>query len=298
MTGIQGQVSAEYAGILGLAAILGAVLALIAGPPLVHAVRDALIAVLSGSAPASVSAAAGAADIADVQSAVSSGNDAVTPDAVLLALRTRHGRERAVAISDALVLAAALDAAPWMRAPRTYRAWKSFSDGPYQAADATVQLDRDVESPTAPPAVAWITVAEGRRALASLVEDHLDLGSLVMDVLPGPGGLKVLRGTRHFTRVAANRLPRAVDGVVTGTEIIDLIPADAGDVPPGTRAGDVVVAWPAHRAFWRDGHRVPSALVDLGDAFERQPAPVDYRHIVYFRPGPNGLRVIGEAFRA
>ena len=43
---------------------------------------------------------------------------------------------------------------------------------------------------------------------------------------------------------------------------------------------------------------MPSAFVDLGHGLGRIPAPHDYRHIVYFRSGPAGLRVIGEAFRA
>ena len=141
-------------------------------------------------------------------------------------------------------------------------------------------------------------MAEQRRVLASLFAHHTSFAALVMDVLPGSGGLKLFRGARRMTQIATDRLPRAVDDLVTGNEIIDLIAADGGDVPPGARAGDVVVAWPAHRTFWRDGNEVPSAFVDLGHGFGRIPAPHDYRHIVYFRPGPAGLRVIGEAFRA
>ena len=297
MTGVEGQASAEYAGLLALAAVLGATLALIAGPPLVHAVRDALAAVLSGSVREPLPADVGAADIADVQSAIS-GDEALTPDAARLALTRRHGPERAAAISDALVLAAARGAAPWMRRPHAYRAWKRFSDGPYREDAATIHGDRDVESPTAQPAVAWITVAEQRRVLASVLAHHTSFASLVMDVLPGSGGLKLFRGARRMTQIATDRLPRAVDDLVTGNEIVDLITADGGDVPPGARAGDVVVAWPAHRTFWRDGEEVPSAFVDLGHGLGRIPAPHDYRHIVYLRSGPAGLRVIGEAFRA
>ena len=50
VTGVHGQASVEYAGLLALAAVLGATLALIAGPPLVHAVRNALTAVLTSHA--------------------------------------------------------------------------------------------------------------------------------------------------------------------------------------------------------------------------------------------------------
>jgi hypothetical protein len=298
MTGIEGQASAEYAGLLALAAILGATLALIAGPPLVHGVRSALAAVLPGSAAQPTSVPAGAADIADVQAAVYGGQNALTPDAALLALARRHGRERASAISQALLLEAALDAAPWMRSPRTYRAWESFGDGPYREDVATIRGDRDVEHPTGLPVVAWITVAEQRRALASLFAYHASGAALVMDVLPGSGALKLFRGTRRLAQAAVDRLPRAADDVVTGNEVIDLIAADDDEVPPGARAGDVIVAWPAHRTFWRGGSELASASVDLGEGLGRRPAPHDYRHIVYFRPGPSGLRVIGEAFRA
>ena len=75
-----GQASVEYAGLLAVAAVLGAALALIAGPPLVGASRDALAAVLvrlsHGRRPQSH---ASAADIADVQSALLPGDERADP---------------------------------------------------------------------------------------------------------------------------------------------------------------------------------------------------------------------------
>ena len=135
MTSIQGQASAEYAGLLALAAILGATLALIAGPPLVHAIRGALSGALSGTTRGSAPVVARAADVADLQSALLATDAAVTPDAALVALRSRHGDVRAREIADALVLDAARAAAPWLGRPRTYRAWLRLPDGPYEAPE-------------------------------------------------------------------------------------------------------------------------------------------------------------------
>jgi hypothetical protein len=298
VTGVAGQASPEYAGLLGVAAVLGVTLALIAGPPLVGAIRNAVVAALTGSPPHSARGAASAADIADVQAALSARDDAVSPDAALLGLAQRHGRARAAEVSGALLLGAALDAAPWIRGPRTYRAWKHIADGPYEENAATTGGDRDVENPTALPAAAWITVAEQRRALASLFAHHTSVEAVALDALPDLGALKVMRGARRLTRMAVSRLPGAVDGAIAASQVIDLISSRDEGIPPGARAGDIVVAWPAHRTFWRNGREDPSPLVDLGDAFGRRPAPRDYLHILYFRPGPNGLRVIGEAFRA
>ena len=86
MTAVTGQASVEYAGLLGLAAVLGAALALVAGPPLLGAVRNAFVAALSGRAHSPAPVVAGAADIADVQSALLPTTDGLTPDAALLAL--------------------------------------------------------------------------------------------------------------------------------------------------------------------------------------------------------------------
>ena len=121
MAGVHGQASVEYAGLLALAAVLGAVLALIAGPPLVGVLRSALAAVLSVRSPAPLAVHASAADIADVQSALVPGADALTPDAALLALARRHGAARADDVADALLLDAARVAAPWLGRSRAYR---------------------------------------------------------------------------------------------------------------------------------------------------------------------------------
>lgn len=299
MTSIQGQASAEYAGLLALAAILGATLALIAGPPLVHAIRGAIAGALSVTTRGSAPAVAHAADIADLQAALLATDAAVTPDAALVALRSRHGDVRAREIADALVLAAARAAAPWLGRPRTYRAWLRLPDGPYEAPGNDAR-NRDVETPTASPAVGWVTIAVQRRALAAHLAHHTSAGDIILDgvgLVPGGTLVRAGRFGGELAR-AAVRVPHALDRAATGAEVIDLLHSDAGDIPPGARAGDVVIEWPVHRTFWRDGREDPSPLVDLGAALGRQPPAHDYHHVVFLRPGAHGLRVIGEGFRA
>jgi hypothetical protein len=300
MTSIQGQASAEYAGLLALAAVLGATLALIAGPTLVHGLRSALGAALSGSAQGSAPVVAHAADIADLQSALLSAESAVTPDAALVALARRHGETRAREIADALVLDAALVAAPWLGRRRTYRAWVHLGDGPYEPPRNDAG-DRDVEAPTAAPAVAWITIAAQRRALAAHLAHPTSTEDIILDglaLVPGGGLLRAARAGAGELARDALRVPHAVDTAVAGTEVIDLLHSDPGDIPPGARAGDVVIEWPVHRTYWRDGRKDLSPLVDLGNGLGRHPPAHDYIHLVFLRPGPRGLRVIGEGFRA
>ena len=122
MRALSGQASVEYAGLLALAAVLGAALALIAGPPLAEAIRNAIAAVLSGQARRPATAIASAADIAAVHSVLDSPQEAMTPDVALLALRSRHGEAGAVEVANSLLLAAAHDAVPWLgRASRLPR---------------------------------------------------------------------------------------------------------------------------------------------------------------------------------
>jgi hypothetical protein len=297
MTGVHGQASVEYAGLLALAAVLGAALALIAGPPLVHAVRNALVAVLSGPAHAPGPRIASAADVADVQSALLPAERSVTPDAALIALGRRLGEERAEEIADALLLVAARGAVPWIGEQHAYRAWSRLADGPYEAA-STADGDRDVETPTGAPVVVWITVAAQHRALATALAHHTDPTAVALDAvtaIPVVGGLaRSARGVGRTTRVARG----IADTAQTGSDVVDLITAHDGDVPPGMRAGDVVVAWPVHRTFWRDGREDHTPLVDLGSGFGLQSPAHDYYHVVYLRPGDRGLESIAEGFAA
>ena len=152
MTAVTGQASVEYAGLLGLAAVLGAALALVAGPPLLGAVRNAFIAAISGRAHSPAPVVAGAADIADVQSALLPTADGLTPDAALLALGQRHSEEDAHVLADSLLLAAARATAPWLGEARTYRAWIRPQDGPYEpmAGDARRRSRRGDAPPGRP----------------------------------------------------------------------------------------------------------------------------------------------------
>ena len=156
-----GQASVEYAGLLGIAAVLGAALALTAGPPVAGALRDAFASALSRGAAGSHQIVAGAADIADVQSALLPGEDARTPAAALVALGRRHAAAQADEVASAVLLGAALATAPWLGASRTYRAWSGRDDGPYKPM-TTTSGDRDVEQPTGAPVALWVTVAAQR----------------------------------------------------------------------------------------------------------------------------------------
>jgi hypothetical protein len=257
------------------------------------------VAVLSSPAHQPAAVIASAADIADVQSALLPEGKAMTPDAALLALERRHGTARAGEVADALLLAAAREAVPWLGGRRTYRAWTRLADGPYQPA-ANADGDRDVEHATAAPVALWITVAEQRAALATALAHHTSATAVALDALafiPGGAAARAVRGSaRRGARVSLRRLPQAADSVRTGSSVVDLVGADGGDVPAGMRAGDVVVAWPVHRTFWRDGREDAAPLVDLGTGLGSHPPAHDYVHVVFLRPGSSGLAIVAEGF--
>ena len=280
MTGAHGQASVEWAGLLALAAVLGATLALIAGPPLAHAIRTAIIAALSESRPAvTAPASATAADIADVQSALVSDGTALTPDAVLIALGRRHGAAHAVEIAHALILAAARERTPWLGGMRSYHPWTKVQNGLF-----------------APPAS-----ADGA-ALVRAFAHHTDATEVVLSVAALlPGGKLVTRIAQREViggvRSLASRAIKVADGTATGAQALNLVHADDGGVPGGMRAGDVEVEWPVHRTAWRNGHLEPAPLTQLGSASGSQELREDYEHIVYLRPVSGGLAIIGEEAR-
>jgi hypothetical protein len=286
MTAIGGQASVEYAGLLGLAAVLGAALALVAGPPVLGALRNALVAALSGTAHRPTAVVASAADIADVQSALLPTGKALTPDATLLALAQRHGMARAREVADALLLVEARSAVPWIGTGRTYRAWERPEDGPYEPTAPTVSGDRDVETVTGTPVVTWITLAERQRALAAALAHHTSASAVALDLvgvvpfgkLLVPSGVA---GVRALVKVVLEDVPDGVELLHRGSKFVELAHSAEDEVPPEMRAGDVVIAWPVERTFWRDGRS------------ERTPA-IAYEHRVVLRPGTRGLRLIAE----
>lgn len=294
-----GQASVEYAGLLGLAAILGAALALTAGPSLAHALRDALVSALSRGAPGPTRVIVGAADIADVQAALLPGEDARTPDAALLALRRRHTGAQADEVASAVLLGTALATAPWLGASRTYRAWSAPDDGPYKPM-ATATGDRDVEQPTGAPAAMWVTVAAQRQAVATALAHHPNLAGLALDVIAliPEGSLVRLvagAGARPFEKLAVTSVRDAIDGARQTVDAIEVVESRDGDLPPGMRAGDLVVAWPVHRTAWRDGRRDPAPRIDA-NGFGSVRLIQDYMHLVFLRPGARGLAVIAQGF--
>jgi hypothetical protein len=294
-----GQASVEYAGLLGLAAVLGAALALVAGPPLAAAVREAFTSALSRGAREPVPVILAAADIADVQSALISGEDARTPDAALVALRRRHTAAEADAVASAALLRSALATTPWLGAIHTYRAWASPDDGPYKPM-VTASGDRDVETPKGAPVAMWVTVAAQRNAVAKALEHHPNIAGLALDVIaliPEEGLVRLVAGSgaRPFEKLAVTSVRDAIDGARMSFEAIEVVESDDGDVPAGMRAGDVVVAWPVHRTAWRDGRSDPAPRVD-SHGFGSVRLTLDYTHLVFLRPEARGLAVIAQGF--
>jgi hypothetical protein len=298
MIGAHGQASAEYAGLLALAALVGAGLALIAGPSLPGAIRDALISVLSGRPGAPASPPIGAADIADVQSALLPGADALTPDAALISLARRHGSDGAEAVADAVLLDAARAAAPWLGRQRAYRAWTTLGGGPYELPPEPAG-DHDVEAPTGRAVVTWVGVSAQRRAVTAALAHHTNLTALGLEVVSMIPGARLARGAaalgaQRLDQALFERAPEAVHAARTGSGIVDLVSGDDAEVPAGLRAGDVVVEWAVHRTPWRDGHPDDGPRVAVGRAIDLLPPAQDYEHVVYLRPRQGGLEVIAE----
>jgi len=300
MTAVTGQASVEYAGLLGLAAVLGAALALVAGPPLLGAVRNAFIAALSGRAQSAAPVVASAADIADVQSALLPTAEGLTPDAALLALGQRHSDEAAHALADSLLLAAARVTAPWLGAARTYRAWIRPQDGPYEPMDGDAYGDRDVERATGPTVVAWVGVAAQRDALAAALSHHTSRVAVGLDLIGLVPFGKLVRWSfdtvAHPAAAGLVTLPREIDHGRKVADAIAVVHPDDGGVPAGLRAGDVVVSWPVHRTYWRSGRSDPAPRAWVGHGHEPVPLERDYVHLVVLRPGDDGLAVISEGF--
>jgi hypothetical protein len=301
MTAVTGQASVEYAGLLGLAAVLGAVLALVAGPPLLGAVRNSFIAALSGRAHSPAPVVAGAADIADVQSALLPTADGLTPEAALLALGQRHSKEDARELADSLLLAAARATAPWLGEARSYRAWIRPQDGPYEPMAGDAHGDRDVERASGPPVVAWVTLEAQRQALAAALAHHtnrVDVGLDLVGLIPFG---KLVRWSfdavaHPFATGLVTTLPKAIERGQDVADAIAVVHPHDGGVPAGMRAGDVVVSWPVHRSYWRSGRSDPAPRAFIGHGHAPVPLARDYVHVVVLRPGVDGLAVISEGF--
>jgi hypothetical protein len=250
MTGTQGQATVEWAGLLALAAVIGSVLALIAGPPLVHAVRGALVSALTGSPNATRSPlVATAADIADVQSALTGAASPLTPDAALLALGRRHGVADANELADGILLASALRHAPALGAPITRRLHPPV-DHRVSGRTAEGNDDRDVETPTGAPSATWVTTVAQRDALAGALGHHtrkLDVGLGIASFVPVPGVHALAEigasGVRFAVRFAVRHGQDTVDAAQAGIAMAESLQTSDDGVPGGMLAGDVIVSW-------------------------------------------------------
>ena len=287
MNGTQGQASVEWVGLMAIAAILGASLALIAGPRLAHAVRDALISALSGNPVKSQPTPASIADIADVQSALGPAGTALSPDAALVALTRRDGQPRAIVIAGRLVLDAARERLPSLGAPRTY--FVPRAPGYAARAQIDTTYDRVVEVPLSAPTATWVTVADHEHLLAGALSHHtgrLEVGLNIVGFFPG---FKAAREAGELgidaVRWLGTRFPKSLNRFTTGVEVLDVVTTDDGGVPGGMLAGDIVVSWPVRRTTWHDGRREP---------LDRAPV---YRDVVYFRPTANGLAIVRQDSR-
>jgi hypothetical protein len=300
MSGTQGQASVEWAGLLALAAVIGAALALIAGPPLAQAVRVVLVAALSsGAGETAAPIVATAADIADVQSALSPPGGALTTDAALLALGRRHGSERGQEIAEQILLATARERSPWLGRARSYRPEARLGERFEPAEPGAV--DYDVEAPTGSPTATWVTIAKQRGALEHGIGHHTDRVEVGLDVaslVPGIEGIRAVGDAGVFAvRSVARSLGRGQKTVglaQAGIEVLGVLQASDGGVPGGMLVGDVVISWPVHRTAWRGGHVEAHPLTDFEHGFGAHELPHDYRHVVYLRPLAGGLAVIGE----
>jgi hypothetical protein len=180
--------------------------------------------------------------------------------------------------------------------PVTYRAWIYPGDGPYKTAGATAS-ERDIEIPTGPPVVTWVTVGTQRRALAHVLAPGLEPRTVAIDLasmIPAaPLGRALAKaGIGIATRNVLERAPQAIGIASDAREALRLVTADDGGVPAGMRAGDIVISWPVRRTFPRVGPPAPPVGMELGvGSFS---APSRYVHTVIFRATAAGLQVVAE----
>ena len=212
-----------------LAAVLGASLALIAGPPLASGLRSVLACSprqdASGRrAPAVVTAA----DIADVQSALLPGDAAVTPDAALLALERRHGREAAEALASSVLLGAARASVPLARQRAGRIAPGSTSQTVHTSARARPRARPRCRGPDgSSPSATWVTVGDQRRAITAAAAHHTSAPAVALDL--------AARGARsaescetsppgaRLERAQVTLLPRAIDRARSGDGVVNLV---------------------------------------------------------------------------
>jgi hypothetical protein len=284
VSGTQGQASVEWVGLLAIVAIVAVGLALIAGPPLVAAVRVALVAALSGRPSTPEPVVATAADIADVETTLGARDTALTPDAALLALSRRHGSMRAREIAGAILLEIARGRSPALGRGRTY--------GGEDAASGEKGIY--TEAVTGPVVARWVTVGDHRAAIDARFAHHTDPLQLTLDVISLVPGGKIVgesgeitrvgsQGVRTLIRTIASRAGKGFGAVQDAEGLTGIAAADDDGVPGGMLTGDVVISWPVHVTGTISSPAFPTRTV----------LPLDYRRRVYLRPSGEDLAVVG-----
>jgi hypothetical protein len=229
-----------------------------------------------------------AADIADVQSALTGSASPLTPDAALLALGRRHGIADTNELADGILLATALRRAPALGAPIT-RWLHPPVDHRTSGRGAEGNDDRDLETPTGAPSAMWVTTVAQRDALAGALAHHtrkLDVGLGIASFIAVPGFHAATEigasGVRFAVRFAVRHGQDSVEAAQAGIALAESVQTSDDGVPGGMLAGDVIVSWPVHLTSWRDGVLMPES------------ASLDYTHVVYLRPIAGELAIVGE----
>ena len=256
----------------------------------VRAVRSVLAAALATTRGHKRSRCPTAADIADVQSALLPGDAAMTPDAALLALERRHGREAAEALASAVLLGVARS----VRAVARQAPDVSRLDPRRRRSIREHGRNRGRPRRRGPDGIADRHVGHRRRPAPR--DDGRHRAS---HECAAPSHSIWRRGARWRSRARRRRRDtagaRPGDAATAsdrpgagGDGVVNLFNVDGDAIPPGVLSGDVEVAWPAHRTFWRNGRIDPAPSITLGSVNSPLTA-FDYWHRVYLRPGSGGL---------
>ncbi len=296
VTGERGQASVESVALaLVVGLLLAAIVSWIASARDAQRLANALIAAI---APASAApSTAGPGDLALVASALGSDGSARLR-AARFVLRERLPAETAEAVLDDAITRIALAAVPEAIAGRAYRALSAPYENPFAPASGA---DGDRETPSGPPVVRRVTAIDAARALESELSHGWRVGPLLLSlaaVIPGERLARLLGSTDALAHSTGETI-EGIDHLSVASTTISAAArlGDGAGIPPGLREDDIFVAWPARRAFLRDGVVYESRCArPLGrSASGPLPLPSRYVHVVVLRRDQGGLHPIAES---